>query len=157
MRDTIVWNTVGSPKYTYFLHYDPNGELESTPQGIAGGQTISLTFANAGPGGDVFKRHPYLTGFSAFEVDPADLSKIPEVREGADRRECARSKRQSRSMPAVCRRGACSMHVFFTDSPLGVTWVDGNPTLRVWAPTARSVQCCISTTIPLRRQIPCGP
>ena len=37
-RDTIVWNTVGSPKYTYFLHYDLNGELESTPQGIEGGQ-----------------------------------------------------------------------------------------------------------------------
>ena len=80
--DTIVWNTVGSPKYTYFLHSDPNGELESTPQGIAGGQTISLTFANAGPGGDVFKRHPYLTGFSAFKLDPADLSKIPEIVKG---------------------------------------------------------------------------
>jgi pullulanase/glycogen debranching enzyme len=29
------------------------------------------------------------------------------------------------------------------DQPLGVTWVDGVPTFRIWAPTARDVELCV--------------
>jgi pullulanase-type alpha-1,6-glucosidase len=137
--DTIVWNTVGSPKYTYFLHYDPNGELESTPQGITGGQSISLTFSTAGPGGDVFKRNPYLTGFSAFKLNPADLAKIPEIVKGQIAVSAFDQNGKLVDASGVQTWGVLDA-VYANDEPLGVVWSDGTPTLRVWAPTARSVQ-----------------
>jgi pullulanase-type alpha-1,6-glucosidase len=138
-EDTVVWNTVGSPKYAYFLHYDPNGELESTPQGIEGGQSIPLTFSTAGPGGDVFKRHPYLTGFSAFKLNSADLSTIPEIVKGQIAVSAFDQNGKLVDASGVQTWGVLDA-VYANDEPLGVTWQNGNPTLRVWAPTARSVQ-----------------
>jgi len=149
-RDTIVWNTVGSPKYTYFLHYDPNGELQSTPQGIAGGQTISLTFTSAGPGDEVLKQNPYLAGFSAFKLSPADLTKIPEIVKGQIAVSARDQNGKLVDASGVQIWGVLD-DVFFTDSSLGVTWADGKPTLRVWSPTARSIQLQLyddSTTTP---------
>ena len=147
--DTIVWNTVGSPKYTYFLHYDPDGKLESTPQGITSGQTISLTFSSAGPGGDVFKRHPYLTGFSAFKLNPDDLEKIPEIVKGQIAVSAFDQNGKLVNASGVQTWGVLD-DVFAYDGPLGVTWEVGTPTLAVWAPTARSVHLHLfddSTTI----------
>ncbi|NTU62021.1 MAG: pullulanase-type alpha-1,6-glucosidase [Chloroflexi bacterium] len=138
-QDTLVWNTVGSPKYTYFLHHDPDGELQSTPQGIAGGQTISLTFATAGPGDEVLKQNPYLAGFSAFKLSPDDLSKIPEIVQGQIAVSARDQNGKLVDASGVQTWGVLD-DVFFTDSPLGVTWQADQPTLRVWAPTARSVQ-----------------
>ena len=148
-QDTIVWNTVGSPKYTYFLHYDPNGELESTPQGVVGGQTISLTFATAGPGGDVLKQNPYLAGFSAFKLSAADLSKIPEIVQGQIAISAFDQTGKLVDASGMQTWGVLD-DVFAYDGPLGVTWDDGQPTLSVWAPTARSVHLHLyddSTTI----------
>jgi pullulanase len=136
--DTIVWNTIGSPKYTYFLHYDPNGQLKSTPQGIEGGQSISLTFSNAGPGGDVFQRNPYLTGFSAFKLDPADLAKIPEIIKGQIAVSARDQNGQLIDASGVQTWGVLDA-TYRYDGPLGVTWESGKPTLHLWAPTARSV------------------
>jgi pullulanase len=137
-RDTIVWNTVGSPKYTYFLHYDPSGELKSTPQGIAGGQIISLTFTSAGPGDEVLKKNPYLAGFSAFKLNPADLSKIPEIVKGQIAVSAFDQNGQLVDASGVQTWGVLD-DVFAYVGPLGVTWQNDQPVLLVWAPTARSV------------------
>ncbi len=138
-RDTLMWNTVGSPKYTYFLHYDPNGALKSGPQGIEGGPAISLTFTSAGPGAEVLKQNPYLAGFSAFKLDPADLLKIPEIVKGQIAVSARDQNGKLVDASGVQTWGVLD-DVFFTDSSLGVTWNAGQPTLRVWAPTARSAQ-----------------
>jgi pullulanase len=138
-QDTVVWNTVGSPKYTYFLHYDPHGELQAAPQGLEGGQTISLTFTSAGPGDEVLRQNPYLAGFSAFKLSPDDLSKIPEIVKS----QLAVTARDQNGK-LVDASGVQTWGVldasFFYAGPLGVTWNAGQPTLRVWAPTARMVQ-----------------
>ena len=137
-QDTIVWNTVGSPKYTYFLHYDPNSQLKATPQGIAGGQTITLTFTSAGPGDEVLQKNPYLAGFSAFKLDPADLAKIPEIVKGQIAVSARDQTGKLIDASGVQTWGVLDAAFNYT-GPLGVTWDAGKPTLRVWAPTARSV------------------
>ena len=43
-------------------------------------------------------------------------------------------------MPPACRLPGVLDDLFTYDGPLGVTWENNKPTLRVWAPTARSVQ-----------------
>jgi pullulanase-type alpha-1,6-glucosidase len=138
-RDTLVWNSVGSPRYTYFLHYDPAGQLKSTPQGIEGGQTIALTFTSAGPGGDVFKRNPYLAGFSAFKLGLADLAKIPEIVKSQIAVSAFDQNGKLVDASGVQTWGVLD-DTFFYGGPLGVTWQNDQLTLRVWAPAARSVQ-----------------
>ena len=138
-RDTIVWNTVGSPKYAYFLHYDPTGAMKSGPQGIEGGQTISLTFTSPGPGEDVLKKNPYLAGFSAFKLAAVDLGKIPEIVKSQIAVSARDQDGKLVDASGVQTWGVLD-DVFFYAGPLGATWQAGEPTLHVWAPTARSVQ-----------------
>jgi hypothetical protein len=61
-RDTLVWDVIGSPKYSYALHYDPAGAMTLGAKGVEGGQTISLTFTSSGPGAAMLKKFPHLTG-----------------------------------------------------------------------------------------------
>jgi pullulanase-type alpha-1,6-glucosidase len=162
-RDTIVWNTVGSPKYTYFLHYDPAGALKAGPQGIDGGQTISLTFATAGPGSDVLKNNPYLAGFSAFKLGAADLDKVPEIVKGQSAVTARDQNGKLVDASGVQIWGVLDDLYSYT-GPLGVTWQAGEPTLRVWAPTAQSVQLRLyddattpqATVLPMTPDLPTG-
>ena len=102
--------------------------------------------------------HPYLAGFSAFKIDKSDFDKIPEA---------------VRSQLAVIVRDDAGKVVDSTgvqiagvldalyqyNGPLGVTVEKGVPTLRVWAPTAKSVALQLfksstdkdSQTIPMNR------
>lgn len=140
--DTLVWNTVGSPRYTYTLHYapgDPDGALVSTPQGVAGGQVISMTFVAAGPGADVLKKNPYLAGFSAFKLNAADLDKIPDIVKGQIAVTAHDQAGKLVDASGVQIWGVLDAR-FAYDGPLGVTWNNARPTLRLWAPTARSVR-----------------
>jgi pullulanase-type alpha-1,6-glucosidase len=138
-EDTIVWNTVGSPRYTYALHYAPDGNLTATPQGVTGGETISLTFVTAGPGADVLKRNPYLAGFSTFQLDPADLDRIPAIVKSQLAVTAHDQTGKLVDASGVQIWGVLDA-VFAYDGPLGVTWNGARPTLRLWAPTARSVR-----------------
>lgn len=47
-RDTILWNVVGSPKYTYSLFYSPDAALELSADGITNGIEIPLTYSKSG-------------------------------------------------------------------------------------------------------------
>ena len=138
-RDTLVWDVVGSPKYSYALHYDPSGAMTLGPQGIEGGKTISLTFTSAGPGDAAIKKFPQLTGYSTFKINADDVAKVPEILKGqiavtARDQDGKLVDATSIQLPGVLD------DLFTYDGPLGVTWTANKPTLRVWAPTARSVK-----------------
>jgi pullulanase-type alpha-1,6-glucosidase len=137
-QDTILWDIIGSSRYEYALVYSPEATLELTPDGISGGIEIPLTYSESGPGGDVFKQNPYLAGYSAFKLAETDFAKTPQM---------------LRSQLAVVARytsgkmvDASSVQIagvlddlFTYTGKLGVEFVEGTPTLRVWAPTAISV------------------
>jgi len=81
-QDTLMWNVVGSPKYSYSIFYSPDATLNLTADGVQNGTEIPLTFSKSGPGGDVLQRNPYLNGYSAFKIDAKDFAKIPEAVKG---------------------------------------------------------------------------
>ena len=54
-------------------------------------------------------------------------------------------RRRHRRRHRACSCPACSTTLFAWDGPLGITWRDGAPSLRLWAPTARKVRCCSTT------------
>jgi len=43
-QDTVMWNVVGSPKYSYSLFYSPDASIGLTSDGIRNGFKIPLTF-----------------------------------------------------------------------------------------------------------------
>ncbi len=144
-QDTLMWNVVGSPRYTYALYYSPEAALELIADGISGGTEIPLTFSSSGPGGNVFVLHPYLAGFSAFKIAQSDQSKIPE----AVRSQLAVIARDDKGK-VVDSTGVQTAGVldalYAYDGPLGVSVAKGIPTLRVWAPSAKSVKLVLFET-----------
>jgi pullulanase len=137
-QDTVMWNIVGSPRYSYALFYSPDANLALTAEGITGGIEIPLAYSKSGPGGDVFEMHPNLAGFSAFKIDQVDFSKIPE----AIRSQLAVIVRddQGKVVDSTGLQIAGVLDALYKyEGPLGVSVEKGVPTLQVWAPTAKTV------------------
>ena len=59
--------------------------------------------------------------------------------------------RGAASTPPGCRSRACSTTCYANDADLGVTWDGDVPTLRVWAPTAKSRRRCNCSPTAIRR------
>ena len=137
-KDTIAWNVIGSPKYSYALFHDLDGKLELRPDGIAGGTEWRLEYSKSGPGGAVVRKFPHLQSFTALRLPPEAVARAPELLKG--QLAVAVRDEQGRMVDAagVQIPGALD-DLYAYDGPLGVTYEGATPTLRVWAPTARSV------------------
>jgi pullulanase len=154
-QDTLMWNVVGSPSYSYSLYYSPDATLALTSDGISGGNEIPLTYSKTGPGGDVFDMHPYLAGFTAFKIAESYFNKIPEAVRSQLAVIVRNDKGKVVDSTAVQTAGVLD-ELYKYDGPLGVTVENGAPTLRVWAPSARSVALNLfkSSTIEVGQTIP---
>jgi pullulanase-type alpha-1,6-glucosidase len=139
-EDTLAWDIQGGAANTYKLHYDPTGAIALGPdKTIAGGQSIDLTFDPAGLSQAIKDKFPHLAGFAALKIGAADLAKAPEILKG--------QIAVSATGPAGNQVDATGVQIpgvlddlYANDSPLGVTYQGAKPTLRVWAPTAKSVK-----------------
>ena len=132
-RDTILWDVpAGAGLSAFFLHAP--SELDPSPDGAP-----RLPLAPAGEASDALRdRFPHLSSYTAYTLP----------REAVDRAPWLVS--QALGVIAVVESGevvaAVSVQIpgvlddlFPYDGPLGVAWTGGVPTLRLWAPTARSV------------------
>lgn len=138
-RDTVAWKLEGIPTDAAFqLHYSFGAELTATATGVQGGQVLSLSYDSASLCEEIVAEFPHLKRYQALKLDVASLEVIPEVLKG------------QLAVTAVGYDGtlldATSLQIpgvlddlYTYDGPLGVTYYDEVPTLRVWAPTARLV------------------
>ncbi|MBI3242317.1 MAG: pullulanase-type alpha-1,6-glucosidase [Chloroflexi bacterium] len=139
-RDTIAWNTPRPEEQgiTYALYYAPDGGLKLEPDGVTGGQFIPLKYSLGGLPFTVVQKRPFINGFAPIKIDPADFDKLPGI------------LRSQTAVVVLDKDGkvldATSIQIpgvlddlYSYDGPLGVTFDGDVPTLRVWAPTARSV------------------
>jgi pullulanase-type alpha-1,6-glucosidase len=138
-QDTLIWNVVGSPRYTYAIFYSPSAELALTASGVDGGEMIPLSFSKAGPGGDVLKDHPYLSGYSAFKIDAAEFGKIPQALRSQLAVIVIDDKGKVVDATGIQTAGALDA-VYGYDGSLGITFEETNPVIRVWAPSALTVR-----------------
>ena len=137
-RDTIVWPGVGGRTNQYFLNYDPAGAMALGVEGVTGGAQIPLTFAPSGPGAAVLKKFPHLTGLATLKLSSEDAARAPEILKG----QIALSAfdENGKLLDATTPQIPGVLDDLFTYSgSLGVTYDGATPTVRVWAPTARSV------------------
>lgn len=132
-RDTFLWDVPPSPDLSVYLLHAP-ADLDPGRTDLP---RLPMTPLGA-PSHALRERFPHLAAYSAYALPPAAE---------ADARWLVG---QALGLTAVTRGGevvaAVSVQIpgvlddlFPYDGPLGIEWSDGLPTLRLWAPTARSV------------------
>ncbi|MEO1062452.1 MAG: pullulanase-type alpha-1,6-glucosidase [Actinomycetota bacterium] len=129
---TIVWpGADGAERYE--LCSAPGGGLELTDAGIGGGDCVALTPGDPYPSGVEGFRH--LAGEPTYRIgDDVDVDAILDGQVAVVSAAAgARVDATGLQVPGVLD------DLYATDAPLGVTWDDDEPSVAVWAPTARSV------------------
>jgi pullulanase len=141
-RNTLAWNVIAPAGATFRLHYDPEGKLELDPTGVRGGQSIVLTAASGGLPQALRDRFPHLRTYRAFHVAEADVAKVPDILRGQVALSAVGQDDKPLDVTAIQPPGVLD-DLYTYDGPLGVTWNDGVPTLRLWAPTAQDVKLLV--------------
>ncbi len=156
--DTIAWNVDTESAASYALYYSPTGTpLSLNDEGIQGGEAIPLTLNPDGLSDDILAKFPHLAGFAALQIGADNLGKVRIALKGQVAVE-ARSADGPLDASGLQIPGVLD-DLYTYDGPLGPTFAEGVPTLRLWAPTARTVRLQLFTsanpngrfdTIPLR-------
>ncbi len=137
-REAILWNVPGSPKYTYKLHYAPQGGISLGVNGIDGADEIALTYRQGGPGDEIFERFPHLTGLTTLTLSEADQARIPEMLKGQVVVSAWDQNGKLVDAAGLQIPGVLD-DLYRYEGTLGVSWENSRPVIRVWAPTAQKV------------------
>ena len=134
--DTLL--TTHSADNQFFLAYSPTGELVIDATGVIGGEQFSLTPATTlDP--VIAQKFPHLAKLTPLTLPPEQVGRVRELVRG----QLALSVLSADGTP-ITTTGLQLPGVldsqFSYEGALGVSWADGLPTLRVWAPTAQTVQ-----------------
>ncbi|MFN2167238.1 MAG: pullulanase-type alpha-1,6-glucosidase, partial [Anaerolineae bacterium] len=116
----------------------PDGGLEATDSGITGGQCIPLTLDPAGLPPDVQEKFPHIAGLPALKLSPDDLDLVPEILKGQFAVSALDTNGMSVDATGLQIPGVLD-DLYTYDGELGISWDGTVPTIRVWAPTAKSV------------------
>ncbi len=140
-RDTIAMNLPDAVAATanVKLYYSPDGSLSTSPSGIAGGDSISLTYDPSGLSEGIKSKYRHLKNLPAYKISSDDLAKVPAI------------LKQQIAVSATGVNGslvdATSLQfsgvlddLFAYSGDLGVIYSGDIPALKLWAPTAKSVK-----------------
>ncbi len=137
--DTVAWNVAVQPGRTFRLHHSPDATLGLDSTGVTGGYTVALTHDPAGLPTALRAKFPHLAGQAAFKIGAADLGLVRRILKGQVAVSASAADGSPLDATAVQIPGVLD-DLYPYDGPLGVSWSRGAPALRVWAPTARSVE-----------------
>lgn len=139
LDDTIVWNIVASPENTYSLFYSSDAELQIDGASITGGESIPLRIAPALMPTSVASKFPHLRGYTIFRIGNEYLERVPEILKSQIAVVARDTDGNILDATALQIPGVLD-DLYTYHNELGVSFDDGVPTIRVWAPTARNVQ-----------------
>jgi pullulanase len=139
-RDTIAWNLgQAQANWNVQLHYDPNGSLLLTPQGVTGGTSIPLTYDPAGLSNDIKAKFPHLSNYKAFKIPASRLAEVPEALK--DQLAVSAADGNGAPVDATALQIPGVLDDLYTyNGNLGIVFNGSVPTVKLWAPTARSVK-----------------
>jgi pullulanase len=138
--DTVAWELGHVPHAAAFtLHHAPFGGLLAGPQGVTGGVDLPLSHDPQGLASGLRERFPHLAHFNALRLSADRLEEVREALQG----QVAVSARDEagllRTATGLQLPGVLD-ELFPYDGPLGPIVHEQGVTLRLWAPTARSVR-----------------
>ena len=104
-----------------------------------GGETLSLRVNKDGLSEDILAKFPHLAGYTAFTIKEEDLALVPDILKGQFAVSVAGTGGKIKDATALQIPGVLD-DLYTYDGPLGVIYDGDVPTLKVWAPTAKSVK-----------------
>ncbi|MBN2566427.1 MAG: pullulanase-type alpha-1,6-glucosidase, partial [Candidatus Eisenbacteria bacterium] len=122
----------------YQLHSSPDASLALTPDGVVGGDSVTLTLDPSGLSPAVQAKFPHLKGYAALTIPDSFSDFIPAALKGQLAVSVMSADGKLLSATGVQIPGVLD-DLYAYDGPLGVTWGGGTPTITVWAPTAQLV------------------
>jgi pullulanase-type alpha-1,6-glucosidase len=136
-ESTIAWPLEPAEGATYALHYEPDGDLAIADGEVRGGQVALLSFDRDGLSDEVLAKFPHLEGYTALRVGANDLRRIPDILQG---RMAVSMTAGGALVEATGLQIPGVLDDLYTyDGDLGIVWEGDAPTLKLWAPTAKSV------------------
>jgi pullulanase/glycogen debranching enzyme len=136
--DTIAWNIEPIPGGDYALHVAQDGGLAVESGAITGGQSIPLSRIPGGLSDELKAKWPHLATYQAFRIVSADLAAARAALTGQLAVSASDDAGALRIATGVQIPGVLD-DLYTYDGDLGVTWAGAVPTIRLWAPTAKSV------------------
>ncbi len=137
-QNLILWKLKdNSDENTYSLYYDPDGKISLTPQGVVGGQSIPLQLQALGPNLNALGV-PHLKGYDTLKIADKYLDKVPGILRGQVAVSVTSKNGKLIDATTVQTWGALDA-LYKYDGDLGITYKGDVPTLKLWAPTAKSV------------------
>ena len=119
------------------LHYSPDGGIATSSDGLTGGSAIGMSFEPQLPD-DVKAKFPHLSGYHGLRIGASDVALVPEILKGQFAVQAADPGGTPFEATSVQIPGVLD-DLYTYEGALGVEFDGGAPTVRVWAPTARSV------------------
>ncbi|HSH14321.1 MAG TPA: pullulanase-associated domain-containing protein, partial [Desulfurivibrionaceae bacterium] len=136
--NTILWSAAEVGGNSYTLHYAPEGSLATGDDGISGGSFINLVRDPAGASDAAKAKFPHLAGLPALKIASGDLALVPEILKGQMAVSSVNGNGASVDATGLQIPGVLDDLYTYTGE-LGVSWDGDTPTIRLWAPTAKSV------------------
>jgi len=133
-RGTILWDLSPRPGLSFFLLHGDGG---LDPAALGRASRIPLTAVGA-PSATLRDRFPHLARHTAYTLSGDEEALARKRLLGALAVAAVDAAGRIVEATAVQIPGVLD-DLFRYDGPLGVTWERGTPTIRLWAPTARSV------------------
>jgi pullulanase-type alpha-1,6-glucosidase len=138
-KDRLVWDVPAGSGHE--LRYDPDGAIAVHDGRIDGGAVLPLQPDPAGLPADVAQRFPHLRGLPVFQLRPSDVDLADDALRGQV--VAAQFDAGSSLVNATSVQIAGALDDLYAAEAkklsYGPSFNGPHPTLRVWAPTARSV------------------
>ena len=120
------------------LHYSTDASLTTSPAGVSGGQTISLSYEAAGLSDAIKTKYRHLKNLAAFKISASDLALVPSILQ--QQIAVSATNLNGNLVEATGLQFAGALDDLFTYSgSLGVNYAGSVPSVKLWAPTAQQV------------------
>lgn len=153
-QNTLAWDIEPVANASYRLYYAPSGGLVLANNVISGGTALELVYDPAGLSAALKAKFPHLANFAAFRVKSTDLAQIPAILKGQMALAVTDASGTALNATALQLPGVLDALYTYTGT-LGLSWNGDVPTLRLWAPTAKTVKLHLfaSSTAPTATQV----
>jgi pullulanase-type alpha-1,6-glucosidase len=137
-RDLILWEAAQADAWRYSLACAPQGGLRLGKARLLAGSELPLERLPGPSPDEIAARFPHLSGLGGLRLRSHDIARAPELLRGQVG-VIARDERRRVVAATSLQIPGVLDDLFAFAGWLGVSFLDGRPSLRLWAPTARSV------------------
>jgi len=135
-HDTLAWGVPDDSVVA--LHFSDDASLAVTADGLVGGSSLPLT-RDGVVGGAIAEKFRHLAGLPVYTIDPGYLADVPQILKSQFAVAATDSTGAPRDATGVQPAGVLD-DLYTYDGELGAVFDGTIPTIRVWAPTAKSVK-----------------